>query len=61
MSRRRAPASVLVSRGHRRRPDPAHDGLRIAHLSDIHAGNPTPAEHVRAAVELANAAADVIA
>jgi predicted MPP superfamily phosphohydrolase len=42
--------------------DPAHDGVRIAHLSDIHVGNLTPAEHVAAAVELASAAgADVIA
>lgn len=42
--------------------DPAHDGVRIAHLSDIHVGNLTPAEHVRAAVDLATAAgADVIA
>lgn len=32
------------------------DGLRIAHLSDIHVGNLTPATHVRAAIELANAA-----
>jgi uncharacterized protein len=31
------------------------DGIRIAHLSDIHVGNLTPASHVRAAVELANA------
>jgi len=36
--------------------DPRHDGVRIAHLSDIHVGNLTPPEHVRAAVELANAA-----
>jgi len=36
--------------------DPRHHGLRIAHLSDIHVGNLTPREHVRAAVELANAA-----
>jgi uncharacterized protein len=42
--------------------DPAHDGLRIAHMSDIHVGNLTPADHVRAAVELATGAgADVIA
>lgn len=42
--------------------DPAHDGVRIAHLSDIHVGNLTPAAHVRAAVELASGAgADVIA
>jgi len=36
--------------------DPRHDGLRIAHLSDIHVGNLTPREHVRTAVELANGA-----
>src|SRR5688572_15241182 len=36
--------------------DARHDGLRIAHLSDIHVGRLTPARHVRAAVELANAA-----
>lgn len=36
--------------------DPRHDGVRIAHLSDIHVGNMTPASHVRAAVEVANAA-----
>ncbi len=36
--------------------DPRHDGLRIAQLSDIHVGNMTPASHVRAAVEVANAA-----
>lgn len=35
--------------------DPRHDGLRIAQLSDIHVGNMTPASHVRAAVEAANA------
>ncbi|HEY5921865.1 MAG TPA: metallophosphoesterase [Kofleriaceae bacterium] len=36
--------------------DPRHDGVRIAQLSDIHVGNMTPASHVRAAVEAANAA-----
>jgi uncharacterized protein len=36
--------------------DPRHDGLRIAHLSDIHVGRFTPHAHVRAAVALANAA-----
>ncbi len=34
--------------------DPAHDGLRVAQLSDIHAGPLTPAERVRAAIALAN-------
>ena len=32
------------------------DGVRIAQLSDIHVGSMTPPEHVRAAVQLANAA-----
>lgn len=42
--------------------DPRHDGVTIAHLSDIHVGNLTPEPHVRAAIELANAAApDLIA
>lgn len=42
--------------------DPRHDGLRIAHLSDIHVGRMTPAAHVRAAIDLANAAApDLVA
>ncbi len=36
--------------------DPRHEGLRIAHLSDIHVGRSTPRAHVRAAIELANAA-----
>jgi predicted MPP superfamily phosphohydrolase len=41
--------------------DPAHDGVRIVQLSDVHVGRTTPAAHVRAAVELANAsAADLI-
>jgi predicted MPP superfamily phosphohydrolase len=34
--------------------DPAHDGLRVAQLSDVHVGPKTPAELVREAVELAN-------
>ncbi len=37
--------------------DPRHDGVRLAHLSDIHCGNVTPADHVRRAVELTNQAA----
>jgi predicted MPP superfamily phosphohydrolase len=37
--------------------DPAHDGVRIAQLSDVHVGRMTPEEHVRAAVDLANEAA----
>ena len=36
--------------------DPRHDGVRIAHLSDIHVGNLTPASHIRAAIDTANAA-----
>lgn len=36
--------------------DSRHDGLRIAHLSDIHVGRMTPRHHVRYAVDLANAA-----
>jgi predicted MPP superfamily phosphohydrolase len=42
--------------------DPRHDGVRIAHLSDIHVGNLTPASHIRAAIDAANAAGpDLIA
>lgn len=41
--------------------DPRHDGVRIAHLSDVHCGRMTPRAHVRRAVELANTCgADVI-
>jgi predicted MPP superfamily phosphohydrolase len=36
--------------------DRRHEGVRIAQLSDIHVGNMTPASHVRAAVDAANAA-----
>jgi len=35
--------------------DPAHDGLRIAQLSDVHVGPRTPPNLIRAAVETANA------
>lgn len=35
--------------------DPAHDGLRVAQLSDIHVGPLTPEGRIRAAVEVANA------
>lgn len=35
--------------------DPAHDGLRIAQLSDLHVGPRTPPATVRAAIEEANA------
>jgi uncharacterized protein len=42
--------------------DPRHDGVKIAHLSDIHVGNLTPRDHVRAAIDAANAAApDIVA
>src|SRR5215813_12679382 len=34
--------------------DPAHDGLRVAQLSDIHVGARTPAERIRDAIALAN-------
>jgi predicted MPP superfamily phosphohydrolase len=36
--------------------DPRHDGVRVAHLTDIHCGRMTPEHHVRAAIELANRA-----
>jgi uncharacterized protein len=35
--------------------DPAHDGLRVAQLSDLHVGGLTPPERVRAAIAAANA------
>lgn len=34
---------------------PAHDGLRVAQLSDLHVGPRTPLERIRAAVAAANA------
>ncbi len=34
--------------------DPAHDGLRVAQLSDVHVGPLTPAGRVRAAIAAAN-------
>src|SRR5512137_860845 len=34
--------------------DPAHDGLRVAQLSDLHVGGLTPAERVREAIAVAN-------
>ncbi len=37
--------------------DPRHDGVRIAHLSDLHVGRVTGKRRIREAVELANAAA----
>jgi predicted MPP superfamily phosphohydrolase len=36
--------------------DPAHDGLRVAQLSDLHVGARTRPEVIRAAIDLANAA-----
>ena len=36
--------------------DPRHDGVKIAHLSDLHLGKLTPRAHVRAAIDAANAA-----
>jgi predicted MPP superfamily phosphohydrolase len=37
--------------------DPAHAGLRIAHLTDIHVGLLTSQKHIRAAIDRANAEA----
>ena len=34
--------------------DPAHDGLRVAQLSDLHVGSLTPAERIREAIGVAN-------
>jgi hypothetical protein len=34
--------------------DPAHDGLRVAHLSDLHVGELTPVGRIRAAIAEAN-------
>ena len=34
--------------------DPAHDGLRVAQLSDLHVGALTPVERIRAAIDEAN-------
>lgn len=36
--------------------DPRHDGVRVAQLSDIHVGNLTPPEHIRAAIDATNSA-----
>jgi predicted MPP superfamily phosphohydrolase len=36
--------------------DARHDGVRVAHLTDVHCGRLTPATHIRKAVALANAA-----
>ena len=35
--------------------DPAHDGLRVAQLSDLHCGERTPPERIRAAIAEVNA------
>ncbi|HKA88551.1 MAG TPA: metallophosphoesterase [Haliangiales bacterium] len=41
--------------------DPAHDGLTVAHVTDIHVGMLTPKRHIRRAVDAANAAdADLV-
>jgi len=58
-----APLPVLVRREVRIVDlDPRHDGLKIAHLTDLHVGRLTPRRHIRRAVELANGSgADVIA
>jgi predicted MPP superfamily phosphohydrolase len=36
--------------------DPAHDGVRIAHLTDLHVGMLTPARKIQRALEMAHAA-----
>lgn len=56
--RKRAPVPAALTAYELWLPDlhPAHDGVRIAHLSDIHVGLMTPASHVLAAVATANAA-----
>ncbi len=36
--------------------DPAHDGLRIAQISDVHIGDRTPVSHIAEAVRMVNAA-----
>ncbi len=36
--------------------DPRHDGVRLAHLSDLHVGLMTPESHIRAAIDATNAA-----
>lgn len=36
--------------------DPAHDGLVVTHLSDVHVGTMTPEARIRRAVELSNEA-----
>ena len=50
------PPRVTEHEVHVARLDPRHDGVRIAQLSDIHVGKMTPASHIRAAIEAANAA-----
>lgn len=55
---RRKPAAPVLTESEVVIPglDPAHDGVRIAQLSDVHVGRLTPEAHVRAAVALANQA-----
>lgn len=41
--------------------DPAHDGLTVAHVTDVHVGVITPEKRIRRAVEMVNeAGADVV-
>ena len=51
--------AILVSKHevHVNDLDPAHDGLTIAHITDVHVGLITPKKRIRAAVDIANAAA----
>ena len=66
-----AAAALVRSRFHKRRPDgprlverdvvvpgldAAHDGVRIAHLTDLHVGLLTPARKILRAIEMAQAA-----
>lgn len=60
---RRAPARALARAPHLAERevtiaglDARHDGLRVAHITDVHCGRITPPEHIRAAVALANRA-----
>jgi len=56
------PAAAQDERTQEERPvfvlpglDPAHDGLRVAQLSDLHVGPRTPVERLRDAIDRANA------
>ncbi len=55
-------AARAAEKAHAERPvfvlpdlDPAHDGLRVAQLSDLHVGNRTPPDTIRYAIARANA------